>query len=75
MRRLVADGEFPAFAESGLPAGKIRIAEDGQSWGYGPFLARSGADEDDILMVEFDLAEHTALLRLGDDDMLEKLNP
>jgi hypothetical protein len=75
MRRLVADGEFSAFSESGLPSGRIRVTEDGQSWGYGRFLARSGADEGDILIVEFDLGERTALLRLGDDEDLEKLNP
>jgi hypothetical protein len=75
MRRLVADGEFSAFSESGLPSGRIRVTEDGQSWGYGRFLERSGADEGDIFIVEFDLAERTALLRLGDDEDLEQLNP
>jgi hypothetical protein len=75
IRRLVAGGEFSAFSESGLPSGRIRVTEDGQSSGYGPFLARSGADEGDILIVEFDLTEHTACLRLGDDDTLENLNP
>ena len=75
MRCLVADGEFSAFSESGLPSGNIRVTEDGQSWGYGSFLERSGADEGDIFIVEFDLSEHTALLRLGDDEDLEKLDP
>jgi len=75
MRRLVADGEFSAFSESGLPSGRIRVTEDGHCWGYGPFLERSGADEGDIFIVEFDLAERTALLRLGDDEDLEKLSP
>jgi len=55
IRRLVADAEFSAFSESGLPSGRIRVREDGQSWGYGAFLERSGADEGDILIVEFDL--------------------
>jgi hypothetical protein len=75
IRRLVADGEFPAFSESGIPSGRIRVKEDGQSWGYGPFLTRTGADEDDIFIAEFDLAERTAILRLGDDEVLEKLSP
>jgi hypothetical protein len=75
IRGLLADREFSALSESGIPAGRIRITEDGRSWGYGPFLSRSGADESDILIVEFDLADHTALLRLGDDEVLEKLNP
>jgi hypothetical protein len=75
IRGMLADREFSASSESGIPAGRIRITEDGRSWGYGPFLSRSGADESDILIVEFDLADHTALLRLGDDEVLEKLNP
>jgi hypothetical protein len=75
IRRLVADGEFPAFSESGLPSGRIRVKEDGQSWGCGRFLARNGADEGDILIVEFELAEHTAILQLGDDEVLEELDP
>jgi hypothetical protein len=45
IRHLVADSEFSAFSESSLPSGRIRVTEDGQSWGYGPFLARSGAEE------------------------------
>jgi hypothetical protein len=38
-------------------------------------LARNGADEGDILIVEFELAEHTAILQLGDDEVLEELDP
>ncbi len=34
-----------------------------------------GADEDDILIVEFDLVHSTAVLRLGDDEMLEEWSP
>ena len=49
--------------------------EDGQVWGYSPFLARSGADEGDILIVEFDLTANTAILQLGDNEIQEKLNP
>ena len=75
IRRLVADGEFLAFSESGLRSGRIRVTEDGQSWGYGPFLERSGADEGDVFIIEFDLGERTALLRLADDEDLEQLNP
>jgi sigma-70-like protein len=74
IRHLVADSEFSAFSESSLPSGRIRVTEDGQSWGYGPFLARSGADEGDILMIKFDLAEHSAVLQLGDEEVLEKLS-
>jgi hypothetical protein len=75
IRRVVADREFLASSESGIPSGKIRVMEDGQVWGYSPFLARSGADEGDILIVEFDLTANTAILQLGDNEIQEKLNP
>ena len=45
------------------------------SWGYSPFLARSGVDEGDVLIVELDLVERNAMLRLGDDEILDELNP
>src|SRR5262249_9224707 len=75
IRPLIADSEFCAYTENSVLSGKIRINENGMSWGYGPFLARSGADEDDILIVEFDLVECNAILRLGDDEILEEINP
>jgi hypothetical protein len=75
IRHFIAGREFPALSENRAPSGIVRVNQEGLSWGYGPFLARSGADEGDILIVEFDLAEPTALLRLGDDEVLEKLNP
>jgi hypothetical protein len=75
IRHFIAGCEFPALSESGSLSGIVRVNPDGVSWGYGPFLGRSGADEGDILIVAFDLAERTALLQLGDDEILEKLNP
>src|SRR5438309_11823142 len=40
-----------ALTELGTPAGTVVVAKDGASWGYGPFLSRRGADEDDVLVV------------------------
>lgn len=34
-----------------------------------------GADEGDILIAEFDLTKNLALLRLGDDELLEEMSP
>jgi hypothetical protein len=36
IRHLVADGEFSAFSEGGLPSGRIQVTEDRQSWGLRP---------------------------------------
>lgn len=75
IRRLVAGREFPASDENGTGYGTIRVSDEGTSYGYGPFLSRRGADEDDILVVEFDLANQQAVLKLGDDEILEGMNP
>jgi hypothetical protein len=75
IRRFLAGAEFPATDEKGAPSGTVKVLEDGASYGYGPFLRRRGADEDDILMTEFDLAQRVAVLRLVDDEMLEEWNP
>jgi hypothetical protein len=75
IRLFIAGRELPAFSENGASSGIVRVNQKGVSWGYGPFLARSGADEGDIFIVEFDLAERTALLRLGDEEDLEELDP
>jgi hypothetical protein len=76
IRRFVAGREFPARDESGLPAGTVRLNVEGMaSYGYGAFLARCGADQDDTLLVVFKLAEGTATLRLIGDEELEDLSP
>jgi hypothetical protein len=72
---LVAGRDFPAVDENGTPYGTVRVPEEAPSYGYGPFLRSRGADEDDILVVEFDLPGERAILKLGDDELLEELNP
>jgi hypothetical protein len=52
----------------------VVVAKDGASWGYGPFLSRRGADEDDVLVVEFDLVKQTASLRIAGAELLEAAN-
>ena len=39
------------------------------------FLRRRGADEGDVLISEFDLANKTVTLSLGTDTTLETLDP
>jgi hypothetical protein len=76
VRRFIAGREFPAADELGLDVGAIRTNEEGTaSYGYGRFLARSGADEDDLLLVTFRLTDGKTTLRLISDDELEDLSP
>lgn len=76
IRRFVAGREFPATDDSGMSAGIVRINEEGTaSYGYSAFLARYGADQDDVLLVIFKLTEGAATLRLIGDEELEDLSP
>jgi len=67
----VANRHFPARAEDGSPAGEIGVSDNGSSWGYSPFLGRRGADEGDVLVIEFHLAAGEVVLRLGDVELLD----
>jgi hypothetical protein len=51
------------------------VNEEGASYGFSRFLRQRGADEGDILIAEFDLTKSMALLRLGDDELLEEMSP
>lgn len=75
IRRFVVGRDFPATDEHGLAAGTVRVNAEGASYGYGPFLARRGADADDILLVSFRLTVGTSTLRLIDDEDLEAISP
>lgn len=67
----VGEGRYQALTEAGLPVGTVVVTNDGASWGYGPFLSRRGADQDDVLVVEFDLVNHNASLRVEAAELLE----
>jgi hypothetical protein len=75
IRRFVVGREFPAIDEHGLAAGTVRVNAEGTSYGYGRFLARRGADTDDILLISFRLAAGASTLRLIDDEELEAISP
>jgi hypothetical protein len=75
IRHYVAGREFEARDEDGILHGAICVNNEGSSWGFSRFLRQRGADEGDILVIEFDLANNVAALRLGDDEVLEELSP
>ena len=60
----VADKKFGAFDIAERDVGIVAVGENGQSWGYGPFLRRSGAETGDLLVVTLSLDSGTAVLRL-----------
>jgi hypothetical protein len=75
IRRIVADREFEARDEAEIGYGSIRISDEGTSWGYSRFLRQKGADQGDILIIQFDLTKNVAVLRLVDDELLEEISP
>ena len=62
--RLFASQDFAAFDPTGKSIGQIRFNERGNSWGYSQYLQTEGAEEGDLLTVDFQLAERTARLSL-----------
>jgi hypothetical protein len=70
----VSHGQWQAQGVDGASAGTIAIDPEGASWGYGPFLRRSGAQRGDILVCEFDVVARVVSLRLGDEEELERFD-
>lgn len=68
----VIDRRFLARSEDGAEVGTIVIDQKGTSWGYGPYLSRYGADEGDILRIEFDLVEGSVTLRIGGEELMDE---
>ena len=75
IRRYLSGRRFDAKDEDGVSHGSVRVNDEGASYGFPPFLRQRGADEGDILIAEFDLTKNVALLRLGDDELLEEMSP
>ena len=75
IKRYLAGRQFAVKDDDGVDYGSIRVNDEGSSYGFSPFLRQRGADEGDILIAEFDLNGGTALLRLGDDELLEEISP
>ncbi len=75
IKRYLAGRQFAATDDDGILHGTVRINEEGISHGFAPFLRQRGADEGDILVTEFDLQRGAALLRLGNDELLDEISP
>lgn len=70
VKRYLSGRQFAAVADDGGSEGTIGVTEDGAAYGFNRFLARSGADAGDFLVIEFDLADSSAMVRLGGDELL-----
>ena len=73
VRRYLVGQTFSANAkDTARSCGQISINEQGSSYGYTSFLRYAGADIGDVLLTEFDLAQHTVELAIADVDILEQ---
>ena len=70
--RFLYGRRFVVRSKDGGEEGIVVIDEKGISWGYGSFLSRQGADEDDILLAEFDLVHEQVTLKLEAEDFLDE---
>ena len=75
IRHILGEQEFVAVENTGVPSGIIRTNSEGVSYGYGTFLRRRGADENDLLLAKFRLSQKQVELQLIDDDELEEMSP
>jgi len=68
------NGDFKLKPNDGSIVGNL-VARDNSAWGIGPILRRKGAEENDYMVLVFDLSLKTATIYLGDESLLEKFQP
>ena len=74
IRHYLSGRQFDATDEDGVSHGLVRLMTRSVLW-FWPLPTAAGADAGDILIAEFDLAKNVALLRLGDDELLDEMSP
>ncbi len=73
IQRYLIGQEFECRSKEGNHRyGTVVINKKGTSYGYSIFIRRSGLDENDILLVEFDLSTNTVFLSAGNDEILDE---
>jgi hypothetical protein len=71
----VAGREFVASDPRGIVHGNLSIVDGSRMTGINTYLRKLAADEEDIVLVSFDLAQATATVSIIDDETLEEMNP
>jgi hypothetical protein len=70
MKRFL-EGEFVLKANDASCIGTVVSKESG-AWGLGPFFSRRGGEPGDHLLILFDLTIQEAIVRIGDDSVLDE---
>jgi hypothetical protein len=73
--KALLQGSFTATVADRQRIGTLVVKETA-GWGLGPFFRRRGGEPGDILLLVFDLSTKTAVISIGDQDLLnEQLEP
>jgi hypothetical protein len=72
LRRYLTDRKFAARDKAtGSTCGTIVVNENGSSFGYSPYLRISGAEPNDVMLIEFSIQDVSVELSLVDDFVLD----
>ncbi len=72
IRSYITVFEFPSVIKgTQTSCGEIRIDQNGTFYGFSRFMRLSGADENDVVLIEFDLVNQTAEISVGGDELLD----
>jgi len=70
-RELIA-GQFELHGPNGNTIGSL-VIKGIKGWGIGPFLRRSSVEVGDILLLTISTAQQRAVVRIGDDGLIDEL--
>ncbi len=63
----LTQNSYPALDRIGRSCGSVGISGENMLYGFGAYLRRSGADENDILSIEFNLVDQNVVLQILND--------
>lgn len=72
VRRLVGLGPFELFAVDHNRMGMLKMNDQGQAWGLGPFFTRRGVEVGDILIITLDRELSTAYAQVNGRELLSR---
>ncbi len=74
IREYVVGNSYRAIDAYDSEIGTIRVGSQGRVLGLNKFLYQRGADEDDYLLMEFNLPDEAVIVKLGDEDSLSEMS-
>jgi hypothetical protein len=72
VRRLVGLGPFELFAAGHAKVGTLKVNDQGQTWGLGPFFTRRGVEVGDVLIITLDRELNAAYAQVNGRELLSR---